>query len=882
MKFIFISFLIPFTLFAQPSPVTIVLPQDGSTSITSPANLIWNKSPLALAYTIQISTDSLFGSTIVNQSKSDTTYSTSVLQTSTRYYWRVRAENIDGASSWTNAMLTTKLNIPSLLNPPMGAIDVNLTPTLRWSSVLSSATYTVQLVVPSDIVVKKWDTTSTTITMDSLIRATTYYWRVRAYIDGDTATSNPSNFTTIPYTPATPNLIYPPDTSTYIPVNAVLRWSKIQNATSYNFQVSTSPIFSTLLKDSSFIDTLYRPKPFLNSNTQYYWRVNSANSSGTGSYSGTFRFTTGTDTNKAKSSFPNINLGTVKAGTVKDTSITITNTGNDDLIIYSFSNQLPGWASTGLTNTSVLSLAVSGTNLFAGTWGGGVFLSSNNGTSWTNTGLTNGSEIRSFAVSGTNLFAGTTHGIFLSTNNGTSWTQVNSGLTDTDVRSFAISGTNLFAGTWGGGVFLSTNNGSTWTTASTGLTGNAVFALDVSGTNLFAGTWQNGVFLSTNNGTSWINTGLTNTPVYALAVSSTNLFAGTDGGGVFLSTNNGTSWINTSLTNASVQTLAVSGTNLFAGTAGGGVFLSTNNGTSWTEVNTGLTNTDVGALAVSGTNLFAGTLRDGVIAGGVFRSEYIDLLPSISTSIISPGTSTTASIHLNSFPVGSVNRKIIVVSNASSSPDTITVTGFGSTYGMTLSSKNVNMGTVKVGQVKDAVITITNTGNDNLVISNIASDNPSFTVKPSLLTIATGTSVTDTIRFAPVTAGGAVGKIIIICNSLSPDTITVSANGSLTDVKDIVEIPKEYALSQNYPNPFNPSTTLRYGLPSQSRVRLVVYNVLGQVVTNLVNTEQPAGWNQVVWNANVSSGLYFYRIEATSLDNPSNRFVETKKMLLLR
>jgi hypothetical protein len=65
-------------------------------------------------------------------------------------------------------------------------------------------------------------------------------------------------------------------------------------------------------------------------------------------------------------------------------------------------------------------------------------------------------------------------------------------------------------------------------------------------------------------------------------------------------------------------------------------------------------------------------------------------------------------------------------------------------------------------------------------------------------------------------------------------------------------------------------------------VQLVVYNVLGQVVSNLVNAEQPAGIQSVVWNANVSSGLYFYRLEATSKDDPSNRFVETKKMLLLK
>ncbi len=248
---------------------------------------------------------------------------------------------------------------------------------------------------------------------------------------------------------------------------------------------------------------------------------------------------------------------------------------------------------------------------------------------WVQTNGPYGGDIRALAVSGTNLFAGTDgSGVFLSTNNGTSWTAT--GLTNTVVWSFAVSGTNLFAGTYGG-VFLSTNNGTSWTAVNTGLPTNAnVYGgFAVSGSNLFAGTYPGGVFLSTNNGTSWrgVNTGLTNTYVDALLVSGSNLFAGTDGG-VFLSTNNGTSWtaVNTGLTNTYVNTLAVSGSNLFTGTnygTNGGVFLSTNNGTSWTGVNTGLTNTYVNTLAVSGTNLFAGTY------GGVWRRPLSEMITSV-------------------------------------------------------------------------------------------------------------------------------------------------------------------------------------------------------------------------------------------------------------
>ena len=70
----------------------------------------------------------------------------------------------------------------------------------------------------------------------------------------------------------------------------------------------------------------------------------------------------------------------------------------------------------------------------------------------------------------TKLFASSGAGVFLSNDNGTTWTGVNSGITNPDVLSLAVLGTNLFAGTNGDGVYLSTNNGATWTGINSGLT----------------------------------------------------------------------------------------------------------------------------------------------------------------------------------------------------------------------------------------------------------------------------------------------------------------------------------------------------------------------------------------------------------------------------
>jgi photosystem II stability/assembly factor-like uncharacterized protein len=99
---------------------------------------------------------------------------------------------------------------------------------------------------------------------------------------------------------------------------------------------------------------------------------------------------------------------------------------------------------------------------------------------------------------------------------------------------------------------------------------------------------------------------------------------------------------------------------------------------------------------------------------------------------------------------------------------------------------------------------------------------------------------------------------------------------------NVISSPSTFALYQNYPNPFNPSTTIRYGLPDRSKVGIVITNEIGQQVAVLENGEQEEGFHEVEWRANASSGIYFYRIEAVSTSNPNDRFVQTKKMLLLK
>lgn len=114
------------------------------------------------------------------------------------------------------------------------------------------------------------------------------------------------------------------------------------------------------------------------------------------------------------------------------------------------------------------------------------------------------------------------------------------------------------------------------------------------------------------------------------------------------------------------------------------------------------------------------------------------------------------------------------------------------------------------------------------------------------------------------------------------DIVSAGWNTHITSTAKVEGVPLTFSLEQNYPNPFNPTTTIRFDLPVKSKVRLHIFNLLGQKVAELANEEVNAGYFQKVWTAGVASGLYFYRLEAVSVSDPSKRFVEVKKMILLK
>ena len=122
-------------------------------------------------------------------------------------------------------------------------------------------------------------------------------------------------------------------------------------------------------------------------------------------------------------------------------------------------------------------------------------------------------------------------------------------------------------------------------------------------------------------------------------------------------------------------------------------------------------------------------------------------------------------------------------------------------------------------------------------------------------------------------------------NLTASNDYTLFMRATVKTFTSVVEIdsrvPAKFELSQNYPNPFNPSTTIKYALPSAVSVSMVIYDINGKQVAELVNNRQNAGTYTVTWNgkndhgAPVSSGVYYCRIIAGD-------YVKTDKMILLK
>jgi hypothetical protein len=298
-------------------------------------------------------------------------------------------------------------------------------------------------------------------------------------------------------------------------------------------------------------------------------------------------------------------------------------------------------------NPYIKSLTVSGSNIYAGSYDS-IYFSSNNFKSWSLNRISNQvnySKVGSLLISGGNVIAGVNPGgsgcrsncgigIYVSSNNGSSW-KLGIGL-PIIVGAYTLvnSGSNIFAGY--DGVYMSNDNGNSWNSRSTGFPINSIIiSMAVNGNNIYAGTNNFGVFLSTDNGSNWksVNNGLVYVNgIYSLVSSGPNLFAGTDGYGMYMSSDNGNSWkaINTGYPSnrGLISSMVMSGSNIFSANLFSeiGIYWSNNNGNTWTAVNSGLpANNYINALAIKGDTIYAGLEPKGLWTRSISEMTLITI-----------------------------------------------------------------------------------------------------------------------------------------------------------------------------------------------------------------------------------------------------------------
>ena len=503
------------------------------------------------------------------------------------------------------------------------------------------------------------------------------------------------------------------------------------------------------------------------------------------------------------------------------------------------------------------------------------------------------------------LWAGTSEGVFLSTNNGDTWALKNNGLPILDVFGYkvtpniyvlAINPVNgsIFAGSTQG-LFRSTDYGENWTTVidSDPERGTQVRTILATPSGeiyvgiMFTGVIpKGGICYSNDNGDTWVvkNNGLPPHPMFveslALGPDGT-LYASIMGfKGIYHSTDKGDNWLPLPNDIGTPIRLIFSADGSIFG-VGGFVIKSTDRGVTWSQLN----------------NIVA----DQIVYNPI--NEHLTVYHYINGFCISTDLGVTWHKTDGIPPYDVYNRVLAMAINSKTGMVFVGLTniedGATTVYrsaqniariitidNIDILPESIDFGTIQLGSYKDTVLYVTNRGAIDIVVrypKAIGNDALSFFNGLYMVSSQVGVILKPNetevfyARFKPTTEG-TKNAVLEIISDIGNLYVNVIGNGTsqTISIDEPEELPTDYSLSQNYPNPFNPTTKIEYSLIEDSKVRLTVYNSLGQEVLTLVNGNQVAGRYTVNVNVkNLPSGIYFYQLQ-------SDNFNAVKKMMLIK
>ncbi len=457
----------------------------------------------------------------------------------------------------------------------------------------------------------------------------------------------------------------------------------------------------------------------------------------------------------------------------------------------------------------------------------------------------------------------------------------------------------ILAGTYR--VWRTTDGAANWTAISTDLTGDGsgssgatistVIAADGNSNVIYAGCSNGRVHVTTDAGSSWNlrTSGLPNLSVTKITTDPNSpaiayvTFSGyTASAKIYKTTNYGSNWTNISgnLPNLPTNCVVVNpsnANNIYVGTDLG-VFSTTDGGSSWLQDVNGMANVPVLDLdyrasdnkifaATHGRSMYSSTLTSGGGGTQTANLNYDDGTPTSGyywnlngqgsvnrmTPTLNNAVLTQMEIFITGVQAGTANYKPIVLGNSGGSP------------GSDLASINFKTAASYPGwdPTNLSSFAITVTGDFFVGLIYNGTDKPTY-------------------GYDPVDNGRAWdynGSAWSPWNETYFIRATIQTTTSVAEISN--EIPSEFELSYNYPNPFNPSTRFKYALPEGRNVKIIIYDINGSKVTELVNNYQGAGTYEVTWNGKndlgqqVSSGTYIYQVSA-------GNFNQTKKMVMLK
>ena len=298
--------------------------------------------------------------------------------------------------------------------------------------------------------------------------------------------------------------------------------------------------------------------------------------------------------------------------------------GTEDHGIFVSTDNGNTWTArnNGLVNMKIHKLCLHGSKMFAATFAG-LFESDDNGNTW-NTVIINGFaaiEIYSVASNNQAIFIAIPDSLMRSTDNGVTWNTVLSDVNPYYTSSIAVNGMEVYMGVYDYGIYKSTDNGNTFDWIDLTAQGVGAFSSFLFiGSKILATaseTYTSGlIYESTDGGYNWFPSigGFSYYGAGILASDGSRIYAGMwnesmdpDRGGIYYSEDSGENWSYLGMKGYSVRTLAFSGNRFIAGTSPGGVFSSDNSGVSWHETSTGLARLTTGAITLNGSTIFAAT-----------------------------------------------------------------------------------------------------------------------------------------------------------------------------------------------------------------------------------------------------------------------------------